>query len=169
MDPRIQTAPTALAREGFAPTPKAEKRFREFFTTQVSNDHTRRAWALRSRCAWRTISCRDAVVGFGCMRRAGSCTRSPAITTSKPTLEQYISAGGIAEDHKGPLFRTAVDRSGKTLTGNGLWQQDTSYLKNGGRLETAQQMANHESARTTGLYDRRNDDVSLDEVERIGI
>ena len=37
----------------------------------------------------------------------------------------------------------------------------------GGKLEVAQQMANHESARTTGLYDRRNDQVSLDEVERI--
>ena len=40
-------------------------------------------------------------------------------------------------------------------------------LRNGGKLEVAQQMANHESARTTGLYDRRNDQVSLDEVERI--
>lgn len=43
----------------------------------------------------------------------------------------------------------------------------TAYLKNGGKLELAQQMAAHESARTTGLYDRRNDDISLDEVERI--
>ena len=40
---------------------------------------------------------------------------------------------------------------------------------NGGKLEIAQQMANHESARTTGLYDRRLDQVSLDEVERIRI
>jgi hypothetical protein len=30
-------------------------------------------------------------------------------------------------------------------------------------------MAAHESARTTDLYDRRNDEISLDEVERIGI
>jgi integrase/recombinase XerD len=45
----------------------------------------------------------------------------------------------------------------------------TAYLKNGGRLEIAQQMANHESSRTTSLYDRRGDDVSLDEVERIVI
>ena len=45
----------------------------------------------------------------------------------------------------------------------------TAYLKNGGRLEVAQQMAAHESARATGLYDRRNDEVSLDEVERITI
>ena len=43
----------------------------------------------------------------------------------------------------------------------------TEYLRNGGKLEIAQRMANHESARTTGLYDRREDDVSLDEVERI--
>ena len=33
----------------------------------------------------------------------------------------------------------------------------TEYLRNGGKLEIAQQMANHESARTTGLYDRRTD------------
>ncbi len=45
----------------------------------------------------------------------------------------------------------------------------TEYLKNGDTLEIAQQMANHESARTTVLYDRRNDQVSLDEVERIVI
>ena len=42
-----------------------------------------------------------------------------------------------------------------------------AYLKNGGQLELAQRMANHESARATGLYDRRNDEVSLDEIERI--
>ena len=45
----------------------------------------------------------------------------------------------------------------------------TTYLKNGGRLEIAQQMAGHESARTTGLYDRWGDEIALDEVERIGI
>ena len=43
----------------------------------------------------------------------------------------------------------------------------TTYLQNGGKLEVAQQMAGHESARTTGLYDRRNDAVALDEVERV--
>lgn len=111
-------------------------------------------------------------------------------------LEAYIEAAGIGDEKKGPLFRT-VDRQTKTLGANAMYQQDayrmirrraraagikteignhtfratgiTSYLKNGGRLEVAQQMANHESARTTGLYDRRDDDVSLDEVERIGI
>jgi hypothetical protein len=44
----------------------------------------------------------------------------------------------------------------------------TEYLRNGGKLEVAQQMAAHESAHT-GLYDRHNDQVSLDEVERIVI
>jgi hypothetical protein len=38
-----------------------------------------------------------------------------------------------------------------------------------GKLEVAQQMAAHESACTTGLYDRRGDDILLDEVERIVI
>ena len=45
----------------------------------------------------------------------------------------------------------------------------TTYLKNGGTLEKAKYMAGHESARTTGLYDRREEEVSLDEVERIVI
>ncbi len=109
-------------------------------------------------------------------------------------LEEYIAAAGIAQDRKGPLFRTTKGRTGE-LTGNPMTQPDvwrmirrraeaagirteigchtfratgiTAYLQNGGRLEVAQQMANHESSRTTGLYDRRNDEVSLDEVERI--
>jgi integrase len=111
-------------------------------------------------------------------------------------LEAYIAAAKISKDRKGPLFRTTRGRSGE-LTGNALLQSDvwrmirrralaagikteigchtfratgiTAYLKNGGKLEIAQQMAAHESARTTGLYDRRGDEVSLDEVERIGI
>ena len=45
----------------------------------------------------------------------------------------------------------------------------TTYLSNGGRLEIAQAMANHESARTTALYDRRDNQVNRDEVERIVI
>jgi integrase/recombinase XerD len=40
---------------------------------------------------------------------------------------------------------------------------------NGGRIKVAQRMAGHSNAKTTGLYDRRNDDVSVGEVERIGI
>ena len=40
-------------------------------------------------------------------------------------------------------------------------------MLNGGTLDKAQQMAAHESPRTTELYDRTNDTVSLDEVEKV--
>jgi integrase len=112
-------------------------------------------------------------------------------------LDEYIAAAGIAGDADGPLFRTAAGKSG-ALTRNPMWQQDayrmiqrrgraagvktkignhsfratgiTAYLKNpNSRLEIAQQLANHESPRTTKLYDRREEEVSLDEVEKIGI
>lgn len=43
----------------------------------------------------------------------------------------------------------------------------TAYLKNGGTLENAAAMANHASTRTTQLYDRRKDELTLDEVESI--
>ena len=43
----------------------------------------------------------------------------------------------------------------------------TAYLQNGGTLEKAQQIACHESPRTTKLYDRGNNTLTLDEIERI--
>jgi integrase len=45
----------------------------------------------------------------------------------------------------------------------------TTYLRNDGKLEHAQSMANHSSPRTTKLYDRREEEITLDEVERIVI
>jgi len=45
----------------------------------------------------------------------------------------------------------------------------TAYLKNGGTLEKAAAMANHASTRTMQPYDRRRDEASLGEVERIVI
>jgi integrase len=111
-------------------------------------------------------------------------------------LEAYIKGVDLETDPKGPLFRTAPGKS-DALTRRPLSQADayrmirrraktagihtkignhtfratgiTAYLRNGGRLEVAQQIAAHESSRTTGLYDRRGDDVSLDEVELIRI
>jgi len=111
-------------------------------------------------------------------------------------LDEYIAAAGIAGNANGYLFRTTIRRSG-VLTENPLHQQDayrmiqkrakaagietkignhtfratgiTAYLKNSGKLEVAQHIANHESPRTTKLYDRRNDEISLDEIERIAI
>lgn len=43
----------------------------------------------------------------------------------------------------------------------------TAYLANDGKLERAAYIAGHESTRTTQLYDRRADDISLDEIEKI--
>ena len=67
------------------------------------------------------------------------------------------------------IRRRAIDAGIQTKIGCHTFRATgiTEYLKNGGKREIAQQVANHESARTTGLYDRRNDQVSLDEVERI--
>ena len=45
----------------------------------------------------------------------------------------------------------------------------TLYLENGGTLEKPQQIAAHESARTTKLYDRISDTITLDEIEKIAI
>ena len=111
-------------------------------------------------------------------------------------LQDYIDAAGIAEDRKGPLFRT-IERGADRLSTRPLPPQNawdmvrrrarqagiqtqinnhtfratgiTTYLKNGGQLEKAAHMAAHSSTRTTQLYDRRSDEVSLDEVERIVI
>jgi len=109
-------------------------------------------------------------------------------------LHAYINGAGIGGSPKHILFPTALGRTG-LLSDRPMTQPDayrmigrraveagiltkignhsfratgiTEYLRNGGRREIAQQMANHESARTTGLYDRRDDEVSLDEIERI--
>ena len=45
----------------------------------------------------------------------------------------------------------------------------TAYLSNGGTLERAQQIAAHASPKTTKLYDRTADTVTVDEIERIVI
>ena len=50
-----------------------------------------------------------------------------------------------------------------TLRATGI----TAYLSNGGALEHAQEMAAHESPRTTKLYDRTKERLTQDEVERI--
>jgi site-specific recombinase XerD len=111
-------------------------------------------------------------------------------------LETYIESTGLGTDPKGPLFRTVLGKTDRLLRrpmtqadayrmirrrakaagihtkiGNHTFRATgiTAYLKNGGRLEVAQQIAAHESSRTTGLYDRRGDEVSLDEVELIRI
>jgi len=118
----------------------------------------------------------------------------PCHHTLERFLDEYILAAGTASDADGPLFRSVGRKTGR---GEALWQQDvyrmvqrraaaagiatkignhtfratgiTAYLRNGGTLEHAQTIANHSSPRTTKLYDRRSDEISLDEIEKIVI
>jgi integrase/recombinase XerD len=126
----------------------------------------------------------------------GKLNEMPCHHKLESYLDAYVEAAGIAGDRKEPLFRNAILKTGKlskdrmsrravlymvhrrgtdagietkigchTFRATGI----TDYLTNGGRIEVAQKMAGHSNAKTTGLYDRRNDDVSVGEVERIGI
>jgi integrase len=72
--------------------------------------------------------------------------------TLEEYLDEYVQAAGIATQIGCHTFRA----TGITI-----------YLTNGGTLEKAQMMAAHSSPRTTKLYDRTSDVVSLDEVERV--
>ena len=120
----------------------------------------------------------------------------PAHHNLEAYLDAYIEAAGIREMEKSPLFRAALARSGR-LGENAMHRTDawamiqrraaaigsrvkigchtfratgiTAYLTGGGTLEKAQTMAAHESPRTTKLYDRTSDEITLDEVERIAI
>lgn len=69
------------------------------------------------------------------------------------------------------IQRRAAAAGVRTKIGNHTFRATgiTAYLKNKGTLEAAQHIANHQSPRTTKLYDRRQDEISLDEVERIAI
>lgn len=52
-----------------------------------------------------------------------------------------------------------------TFRGTGI----TAYIENEGTLERAQQMAAHESPRTTKLYDRTSDVITIAEIEKVRI
>lgn len=109
-------------------------------------------------------------------------------------LTAYLDGAGVRDDPRGPLFRTIGRGTGRltatplprrnayamiqrraaaagieTKVGNHSFRATgiTAYLKNGGTLEKAAVMANHASTRTTQLYDRRSDEVTLDEIERV--
>jgi site-specific recombinase XerD len=126
--------------------------------------------------------------------KGGRYHEMPVHHTLEAHLDGYLQAAGIAEDKKGPLFRSALGKTGRLSArplvrrnafhmvqrrakGAGLATRIgchtfratgiTIYLSNGGVLEKAQMMAAHESPRTTKLYDRTSDEVSLDEVERV--
>ena len=104
----------------------------------------------------------------------------------------------VRDEKSGPLFRTLTTAPGRPRSLEPMTQPDawrmirrrakhagiktkigwhtfratgiTAYLENGGTLGHAQQVAAHESPRTTKqLYDRTTDQISLDEIERIAI
>jgi site-specific recombinase XerD len=126
--------------------------------------------------------------------KGGKHHEMPVHHTLEEYLDSYIQAAGLLKEPKSPLFRASngktkllsdrpferrdalkmvqrrAKRAGiKTQIGNHTFRATgiTIYLTNGGDLEKAQQMAAHESPRTTKLYDRRSDIVSLDEVEKV--
>jgi hypothetical protein len=63
--------------------------------------------------------------------------------------------------------RRASDAGNETAIGCHAFRTSgiTYYLTNGGRIEVAQRMMGHSNAKTTGLYDWRNDDIRVAEVE----
>lgn len=71
----------------------------------------------------------------------------------------------------GDFFCWCETRRIHSATGNHTFRATgiTAYLDNGGTLERTQQIAAHESPRTTKLYDRTSDQITLDDIERIAI
>ena len=61
-----------------------------------------------------------------------------------------------------------MDQDSATTWGN-EGSIDTEYLRNGGDHEVTALIAGHESTRTTQLYNRLPEEISLDEIERIHI
>ncbi len=132
---------------------------------------------------------------FRLHEKGGKHHEVPAHHNAEVYVDAYLQAAGIGEERRLPLFRT-VSRN-RQLTGRRMHRADvlrmvkrrarqaglpphigchtfratgiTAYLENGGSLEHAQRIAAHESVRTTKLYDRTSDAVSLDEIERIVI
>jgi site-specific recombinase XerD len=112
--------------------------------------------------------------------KGGKQHEMPVHHTLEEYLDSYIAAAGIKGDPKSPLFRASSGKT-KVLSERPFDRKDafamvrrranaagirtkigchtfratgiTIYLTNGGDLEKAQQMAAHESPRTTKLYD----------------
>src|SRR5262249_21041918 len=117
----------------------------------------------------------------------GKVNEMPCHHNLERYLDDYLQSADIVADHSGPIFRSAIGKT-RRLTDRALSRADvyrmikrrarqtdietqigchtfratgiTAYLKNGGRIEVAQRMAGHSNAKTTGLYDRRSDEIS---------
>ena len=128
--------------------------------------------------------------------KGGKYRELPVHHKAETYLDEYLEGAGIRDARKSPLFRTmqhgqltdrALSRDGAykmirrrsvaaglpqevlfgchSLRGTGL----TLYRKEGGSLEMAQQIAGHADAKTTKLYDRHEQAIELEEIERIRI
>ena len=134
---------------------------------------------------------------FRLHEKGGRYNVVPAHHTAQAYVGAYLAAAGIGADRRGPLFRSCEpgrrdalqDRAMSRLSalkmikrragqaglpteicahsfrGTGI----TEYLRNGRDLEVAARIAGHESTRTTQLYNRLQEEISLDEIERIHI
>ena len=130
---------------------------------------------------------------FRLHEKGGKRHEVPAHHNAEVYVDAYLEAAAIEGQKRGPLFRT-LGRD-RTLTALAMHRTDilrmikrralaaglpastcchtfratgiTAYLENGGTIENAQAIASHESPRTTKLYDRTSDEITLDEVERI--
>ena len=134
---------------------------------------------------------------FRLHEKSGRYNVVPAHHTAQAYVDAYLETAGIAEDRRGPLFRpcplgrndailnqpmtrtTALKMIKRRAARAGLPREIcahsfrgtgiTEYLRNGGDLEVAARIAGHESTRTTHLYNRLPEEISLDEIERIHI
>ena len=135
---------------------------------------------------------------FRLHEKGGKFHEVPAHHNAEAYMDAYIVAAGIdPKDKAAPLFRTFRGQRTDRLTEKRMNRVDvfrmirkralqaglnaeaschtfratgiTAYLKSGGTLENAQAIAAHESPRTTKLYDRTQDSITLDEVEKIQI
>ena len=134
---------------------------------------------------------------FRLHEKGGRYNVVPAHHSAQAYVDAYLAVASIGEDHRGPLFRpcppgrndellpqpmtraTALKAIKRRASQAGLPREIcahsfrgtgiTEYLRNGGDLEVAARIAGHESTRTTQLYNRMPDEISLDEIERIHI
>ena len=92
-------------------------------------------------------------------------TRRPRSRRSSPSrVRLLVSVRGEDTQHRSP-GRRHTETNSHTFRATGI----TAYLLNGGALERAQRIAAHESPRTTKLYDRTADEVTVEDIEKIGI
>ena len=128
---------------------------------------------------------------FRLHEKGGKRHRVPAHHNAERYVDAYLDAAGIAGQKKTPLFRSLDSR--RRLTDRPMDRNDalrmikrrakaaglsgdtcchtfratgiTAYLEGGGTIEHAQAIANHESPKTTKLYDRTGDPIDLDEMK----